>query len=334
MADKTPGIDPMTVVIRTNNLGDIVGVHTALPIKVVKIDADGKGGELYTRPLTELVREAAVLAILDPYRHLTVLQREQIRDAALSALDEDIRNDGGYIRGVLRSYVEKLDVPDQLECISSNDDYQIVKVLGFVPETGEPFTEDEEDAADDEDYTENLVWVPALPQGEYHWLRQPADEPADRADPVRAATVACGAKVRFEVDRTDSVPAGERPYSHSGWCQGCLDAMAAYQAGGDPPKPKKPDRLRTLWWGQTNVGTERTYHAFLGEPQALPREKSTISKHFRIKKYVGNPVCGLSGVNVVGVTDMPLTEQPHPSEKSRLCLNCMDRVTRLRIDNQ
>lgn len=202
-----------------------------------------------------------------------------------------------------------------------------------VPEVDEPTVPPPVEPAEEDVDEENLVWVPALPQGEYHWLRQPADEPDVRTDKTRTATVACGTRILFEAQRADSVPLGDKPYSHSGWCQGCLDAMKVYKDETYAPKEKKPARLHTLWWGQTNVGVEKTWHAFLTEPVKLPREKSTIHKHFKMQKYVGDAVCG-SAIQTVGVTDMPLGDNPHPGEKSRLCLNCMDRVTRLRIDNQ
>jgi hypothetical protein len=396
-------LDAMTVVIRTDPAGGIVGVYSALPLKVVKLSTDNTGGLLPTKKPDDLTLDVMekVVTVLDPYVHLTLAQRKAIVDAAVENLDETLEERRDR-RNFLRGHVEALPIDDQLETISSDEDV-VSTTLGFDPETGFEYTGE----ADDEEPPEQLVWVPENTTGVWHWLRQAAVEPEDRTQPMRTAYGACKQPIWFEAKLTAGVPAGDVPANDGRFvCNTCTAAMRLYVArsqalcvdghkaddhgfcgdGNLPPfavfdadrqqnvagpfqtravaeahrleilagaEPRldaaamsaaigafdaarerpRPKKLKTLFWGRTN-GQEKVWHAFLTAPTLLPREKSTVSKGFKMKKYVGDTVCGVPGTEVVGVTDMALGDTPEPSRPDGLCLNCRDRMRTLERDNQ
>lgn len=150
-------IDPTTVVIRTDPMGGIIGVYSALPITVVKLDTNNVGGKLPTKKLGELKPETVtgVEKMLDPYRHLTLDQRKAIVDAAVENLYDTLNGPSARLAHVKR-YVEALSIGDQLEAVSSDED-AVNTTLGFVPETGEEYAEDDAKAKADDDADEDEV---------------------------------------------------------------------------------------------------------------------------------------------------------------------------------
>lgn len=152
-------IDPMTVVIRTDPAGGIVGVYTALPLTVVKVGTDNTGGQLRPKPLTDLKLEAmdVVAKLLDPYQHLTLAQRKAIAEAASDSLYDRLDSVPAR-RAHVRRCVEEQAIDDQLELISSDED-EAAKVLGLWPDTGaECDTEDDEEPAEEEPAEREVLW--------------------------------------------------------------------------------------------------------------------------------------------------------------------------------
>lgn len=140
------GIDPMTVVVTVDALGQVMAVHAAIPIKVVVVRPDNKGTVRQVRPLTELkeLDPQAVKALFDPWSHLTPEQRETIENVAFARLKAACNSDSGYANSVLRSHVHAMPIEDQLETIGEEYD-ELGKALGFVPETGDVYQEGEDE---------------------------------------------------------------------------------------------------------------------------------------------------------------------------------------------
>lgn len=133
-------MDPMTVVIVTNNMGEICQIYSALPVRVIKMDGMGHGGELLVEnaasmPATKVEQVAAIVKKIDePYSHLDHIQLDRIDQVAVDALT-DSGSDGGFRRSIMSKYVEKLTVAEKLDCVSSDWD-ELPKELGFDPATG------------------------------------------------------------------------------------------------------------------------------------------------------------------------------------------------------
>ena len=73
---------------------------------------------------------------------LTEDQIATIREETVSAIVENCRNDDSYLHNVIGHYVDTFEPEEQTEFISSERD-QILNILGFDPETGEAYVEDE-----------------------------------------------------------------------------------------------------------------------------------------------------------------------------------------------
>lgn len=147
----------MTVVVSLDPLGQISTVHAAIPVRVVMLRATSKPTELKVLPLTDLEEgDTAVIAtVLDPWTHLTVEQRETIENVAYAKLKAACNGDSGYANSVLRGHVHDMPIADQLETIAEEDD-ELGKALGFVPDTGDVYREDEDE--EPENPVSTMTW--------------------------------------------------------------------------------------------------------------------------------------------------------------------------------
>jgi len=131
-------MDPLTLVIRTNNLGEIVQVFSDLPLTVVNVSGDPPTGGTLTHngPLSSMPDKfrVAVGHILNPYDHLDHIQKDRISQVCINTLSEE-STDGGFRRGMVSAYVEKMTLGEMLENISGEPEV-LAQELGFNPETG------------------------------------------------------------------------------------------------------------------------------------------------------------------------------------------------------
>lgn len=132
-------MSPLTLVIQTNNLGEIIRIYSDVPLSVVKVDSDGKGGPLeQDGPLASMPDKlrGAVERIQNPYRHLTSIQAEEIQTHAVEQLVADCA-DEGFRRKFVRGIVEDMTVAEALaEVMGDEAEETIAAKLGFDPETG------------------------------------------------------------------------------------------------------------------------------------------------------------------------------------------------------
>lgn len=174
---------------------------------------------------------------------------------------------------------------------------------------------DEINPDDWETTTDSLAQVRELV--EQHVCR---NEPADYGYRCRAFDLSAGTDLQwYEVHeiRWGVRPTGEPDEAPKGG-HAIYDEDEDVEPAADPAGP-----VVTMFWGRTNVGSLKTWHAFTAKPEGLPREKSTIGKHFKMREYVGTAVCGAAGVRVVGVTDIPLDDKPYVTDgRSIVCEAC------------
>lgn len=135
-------IGPMVVVIRTNDMGEITGIYTDLPLRIIKVGAGGHGGDLDSKTLEHLgpLERVTVFNVLDPYRHLTLTQRNRIRAEAFETLEHDLELDHVRVRKA-REWVDAATIAERLALISSDEDV-VAGRLGFRPDTGDTYEDD------------------------------------------------------------------------------------------------------------------------------------------------------------------------------------------------
>ena len=300
------GIDALTVVIKTDNLGQIIKVYSDLPLTVVKIDNDDKGGTVdVVEPLSSMTdsRRSAVRGILDPYIHLDPVQLDRIDQVAVDTLTSE-GTDAGFRRGVMSAYVEKMTVGEKLACISGEDEC-LKQELGFDPATGKDVEEE------DDDWEPKSVWVQRLADKSWHWLKKPADDPVNPKDNTRTATCGCGKNVCFDPAVYQSVACGQPPKAE-GDASTCLDCLYKNQIEAEVKKPC------CLNWGRTRI--KKTWHVVTTEPKKVYPDSDDKTKKML---YEVDTVCGLKQAIVFGLpTPMECTEQPAPSSDSYVCPEC------------
>ena len=78
------------------------------------------------------------------YGHLTDEQVHRLFDVAHELMVEASEQDSGYLRDVLLDYVNRLEACELIDSIS-DDEENVASQLGFWPDTGKEYEEDEDD---------------------------------------------------------------------------------------------------------------------------------------------------------------------------------------------
>lgn len=85
----------------------------------------------------------AVIEESEKYDHLTDEQKRAIGDVAKESVLNDADRSFGYLIGIIRQWIDGMSIEDQLSVISS-DEETYRPILGFDPETGKEWDENED----------------------------------------------------------------------------------------------------------------------------------------------------------------------------------------------